>query len=630
MCGIAGGWFSADGFQLKNNMNLALEAMNFRGPNDHGVIFEESTVGTVALGHTRLSIIDLSSGGHQPMNSACSRYAIVFNGEIYNYLELRAELKNLGVVFTSNSDTEVLLAAWIHWGEDCLTKLVGMFAFVVFDRSDQTLTCVRDAFGIKPLFYSQESYQFLFGSELRAIKAIKAEVCELNWQRSYDYLVHGQYDSGDQTFIQNIQQLLPGHVIIFDAKTNNLSSPRKWWSPNTSVIDVKFQNASDMLREMFLRSIKLHLRSDVPVGAALSGGLDSSSVVCAIRHLDSQIPINTFSYIASGSVLSEEIWVDQVNEYARAKSFKVVVSPEEMALDLDDMMRTQGEPFGSTSIYAQYRVFKEARNRGVLVTLDGQGADELLAGYSGFPGQRLHSLIDEREFLKAYQFLINWSKWPGRTMPGGIKRLVGELASDSIFYSYLRKLNGETATVPWIDEGMMADHGVNIGFSSRKQIGHKSEGRRLVTALHNALTVNGLPSLLRHADRNSMRFSVESRVPFLTIEMAEFLLSLPENFLVSDSGETKHVFRAAMRGIVPENILHRRDKVGFETPQSDWLNKLLPQLRKWIEIDLQIPFLKHDAMLSYFDSAIAKHQTDTSKIWRLVNFYRWHAQFFAS
>jgi asparagine synthase (glutamine-hydrolysing) len=180
MCGIAGGWFSADRSRLKNDMNQALEAMKFRGPNDHGAIFEELTVGTVALGHTRLSIIDLSSGGHQPMNSACGRYVIVFNGEIYNYLELKSELKTLGVVFTSSSDTEVLLAAWIQWGRDCLTKIVGMFAFVVFDRSDQTLTCVRDAFGIKPLFFSQESSRFVFGSELRALKTIKAEVCELN------------------------------------------------------------------------------------------------------------------------------------------------------------------------------------------------------------------------------------------------------------------------------------------------------------------------------------------------------------------------------------------------------------------------------------------------------------------
>lgn len=626
MCGVAGGWFLADKTQIQNNINLALEAMKLRGPNDQGAVFIESSTGTIALGHTRLSIIDLTSGGHQPMNSICGRYTIVFNGEIYNYLELKAELSSLGVVFSSNSDTEVLLAAWIQWGTECIARLVGMFAFTVFDRTKQTLTCVRDAFGIKPLFYSHESSRFIFASELSALQAIKLDKPELNWQRSYDYLVYGLYDNSDQTFLENVQHLLPGHYMIFEVKKNFLNQPVKWWNPSRSIINIGFQDASQKLREIFLRNIKLHLRSDVPIGAALSGGLDSSSVVCAIRHLDHQIPINTFSYIARGSPLSEEGWVDQVNQYVGAKSHKIIVTPEEMLSDLDDMIRTQGEPFGSTSIYAQYRVFKEAKNCGVLVTLDGQGADELLAGYIGFPGQRLHSLIDRREYFKAYQFLMHWSRWPGRSFSGGIKRLIGELTGDSDLYNYLRKMNGECTSVPWINEDILRQRGVDIGFPAKKKSNGVS-GRRLVEALYMSSAVAGLPSLLRHADRNSMRFSVESRVPFLTTEIAEFLLSLPEEYLVSNTGETKHVFRAAMKGIVPENILHRKDKVGFETPQSDWLNVLLPRLKEWLKPDLKIPFLNHDAMLAYFDYATKNPQSDTSKIWRLVNFYRWYSQF---
>jgi len=627
MCGIVGGWFAFDGSQLRDSLNLALEAMRLRGPNDRGAIFIEDSNGTIALGHTRLSIIDLSSGGHQPMESACGRYSIIFNGEIYNYLELRAELKDLGAVFITNSDTEVLLAAWMRWGATSLSKLSGMFAFVVLDRGEQTLTCVRDAFGIKPLFYSQESSRFIFASELKALQLIKAEKCELNWQTSYDYLMYGAYDSNNQTFIENIEHLLPGHLLVFDAKKRVLSQPVKWWNPDRSAKDIGFKDATEMLREIFLKSIRLHLRSDVPVGAALSGGLDSSSVVCAIRYLDKQIPINTFSYIARGSPLSEEGWVDQVNQFVGAKSYKILVSPEEMMADLDDMILAQGEPFGTTSIYAQYRVFREAKNSGVLVTLDGQGADELLAGYSGFPGQRIHSLIDKGEYLKAYQFLLHWSAWPGRSFSGGLKRLVGELTKNSGFYTYLRKMNGEGAGVSWLNESMLLEHGVKLGFPTKQKSDDLVVGRRLMETLYSSLTLDGLPSLLRHADRNSMRFSVESRVPFLTTEMAEFLLSLPESYLVDYTGETKHIFRAAMKGIVPENILYRKDKVGFETPQSDWLNVLMPQLKKWVSCDPSIPFLNHDSVLAYFDSAIKNPLSDTSKIWRLVNFYRWYKQF---
>ena len=216
MCGIAGGAWLEQPKQLNEMLDKAILSMRFRGPNDQGVEFINTEKSLVALAHTRLSIIDLSDAGHQPMHSNDKRYSIVFNGEIYNYRELRKELASLGYFFSTDSDTEVLLTAWQCWGQDCLVRLVGMFAFVVFDREANTLTCARDPFGIKPFFYTIENGNFLFASEISAIKALKSEKIELDWQRSYDYLVHGDYDSGPRSFISKVNHLLPGHIIEVD------------------------------------------------------------------------------------------------------------------------------------------------------------------------------------------------------------------------------------------------------------------------------------------------------------------------------------------------------------------------------------------------------------------------------
>lgn len=627
MCGIAGGWFRGDPGRIATRMEGALCAMRLRGPDDEGHEFIAHGLGAVVLGHTRLSVIDLSQGGHQPMHTPGGRFSLVFNGEIYNYLELKAELKRLGVDFRTHSDTEVLLAAWEIWGEACLKRLTGMFAFVVFDRELGTLTCVRDGFGIKPLFITREGEDFAFASEISAVVALKQERAELDWQRSYDYLVHGAYDNSDRTFFSGISHLLPGHAVTLDVKTGILSEPRKWWSPAVTETAISFKAATEQLRAMFLSNIRLHLRSDVALGAALSGGLDSSAVVCAIRHIEPDVPIKTFSYIAKGSPLSEEVWVDRINAVTRAEAHKIVVQPQEMVADLDDMIRTQGEPFGGTSIYAQYRVFKAAREAGVTVTLDGQGADELLAGYNGYPGPRLLSLIEDGQWSRAISFLNGWSAWPGRSRMAGLKRLIGEMASGTPAYAPLRRWGGENDQPQWLDAGALQDQGVCMGFTSRYQAANEAS-RRLAAALREALTSNGLTALLRHEDRNSMRFSVESRVPFLTVDLAEFMLSLPEKYLVSNRGETKHIFRAAMRGIVPDAVLDRRDKIGFATPEAEWLKLLLPTMRRWLQEDLKLPFIKHQTLLKAFEAAVEGTQQKPSQVWRWINFYRWYAQAF--
>lgn len=626
MCGIAGGFWPRESGRAHYRMNAALEAMRLRGPDDRGVLVDALTQGALALGQARLSVIDLSPGGHQPMLSIDRNAVLVFNGEVYNYRELRAELSALGRTFTSDSDTEVLLAAWQHWGEACLPRLVGMFAFAVFDRARSTLTCVRDAFGIKPLYFTQEEGGFLFASDIPAIRALKQGPFRLDWQRAYDYLVHGDYDSNTRTFLDGVVQLPPGHLVILDLKSGRLGPLQAWWRPTlTQRSDLSFVAATELVRETFLDNIRLHLRSDVPLGAALSGGVDSSAVVCAMRHIEPDLPIHTFSYIARGSAVSEEAWVDQINLHVGATPHKVVVSAHELARDLDDMIRAQGEPFGSTSIYAQFRVFQLAKQHGVTVTLDGQGADELLAGYNGYPGPRLRSLIETGQLSEAWDFLNQWSQWPGRSRQLGAQQLLAEYAQGPV-YVLLRRLSGRADTPAWLDAGALEERGIARRYP-RQRAADQAAGRRLVSELGLSLTRRGLPALLRHGDRNSMRFSVESRVPFLTTGMADLLLSLPESYLISPQGETKHVFRAAMRGIVPDAVLDRRDKIGFSTPEQEWLSSMAPTALAWLRDSSDIPFIKKDEMLKAFERMTSGGAAFSWQAWRLINFARWHDHF---
>jgi asparagine synthase (glutamine-hydrolysing) len=629
MCGILGLYSISSGKSdnsFDSKLSLALGALKRRGPNDSGL--EKITLPLFnnhhqffSLGHTRLSIIDLTSSGHQPMNSFDGRYVIVFNGEIYNYRELRAELKSAGHVFYTNSDTEVLLTSWIHWGEDCLSRLIGMFAFAIYDRRTGLLNCVRDPFGIKPFFYSKDQ-GFYFASEINALIGLMPQRPALNWQRSYDYLVHGDYDSSAETFFSSIYHLLPAHLIQINTFTGHVESPRRWWTPQIKEkIDLKFDDAVSQVRELFLHNIRLHLRSDVSFGTALSGGIDSSAIVCAIRHIEPDLPINTFSYIASGAELSEGHWVDMVNKHVNAAPHKIHVTTQELVADLDEMIRSQGEPFGSTSIYAQYRVYQAASEKGVTVTLDGQGADEVFAGYDGYPGQRLRSMLEMGQLSKATYFLRNWSRWPGRSNFLAAKYLASEMTEGNL-YKILRLIDGRSPIPDWINQGLLLDKGVRIE-KPRIRPEDNTKGRRLIDELSLSISRRGLLSLLRHGDRNSMRFSVESRVPFLTADLVNLALSMPEDFLISMEGETKCVFRAAMRGIVPDEILNRRDKIGFATPQKDLLLGMAVEIRKWLKDDLNIPFLNQDKILNEFEQIICGRKPFSMQVWRWINFIRW-------
>ncbi|MFM7311869.1 MAG: asparagine synthase (glutamine-hydrolyzing) [Cyanobium sp.] len=630
MCGLLGlmGGAESSPQSRLHRVGLGLAALAHRGPDDRGVDVFHCGERSLVLGHTRLSIIDLSSAGHQPMRSGDGRWTIVFNGEIYNYRELRESLASSGYIFRTDSDTEVLLAAWSCWGVACLSRLIGMFAFAVYDRDAGVLTLARDAFGIKPLFYARHELlgSWAFASEIPALLPLLSRGPALNLQSAADYLLLGSYDGQASTFYEGISHLPAGHWINVSLEDGRCSDPVRWWNPSVSVRHgLSLEAAAEELRERFLETVRLHLRTDVPLGAALSGGVDSSAVVCAMRYVEPHLPIHTFTFVTPGWAGNEQPWADLVNAHVGAIPHRIQAGSEGLVDGLDTLIRAQGEPFASTSIFAQFRVFQAAREAGITVTLDGQGADELLAGYEGYPQARVRSLLDQHRYGDACQFLQAWRRWPSRGSRRALQALALALAPEPEQTGRrLRRLRASLRGA-CVDSRWLRDRGVIAGASPLPPPfpDADQQGRQLVAALRSAMTGTGLAALLRHGDRNSMHWSVESRVPFLTPDLAEFVLSLPEEYLLSAEGETKHVFRRAMRGIVPDAILDRRDKIGFATPEQAWLRDLSPRIDEWLAVADDIPFLRRSECVALVRATLAGRRPFTWQAWRLINFCRW-------
>jgi len=627
MCGILG---SIGDAKAEVNATAALSSLRHRGPNDSG-LWETNARGLkVLLGQTRLAIIDLTDNGHQPMISPDGRFIIVFNGEIYNYKELRVELVGYGCEFRGESDTEVLLAAWRVWGPEILTKLKGMFAFAVLDLLNNKIICCRDAFGIKPFFYHLTASSFSFASEIQALRQLSEVSWEIDQQQSFNYLVRGEYDVTARTFVRDIQRLEPGHMLTIDFSKDALtSSITKWWWPETKEQSViSFKDATQLVREEFLSNIRIHLRSDVRLGAALSGGIDSSAIVCAMRHVEPDMDIDTFSYIATGISKDESSWIDLVNSHVGARVHKVEITANQLAEDLDDLIRAQGEPFGSTSIYAQYLIYKEFKHNEIIVALDGQGADELFAGYLGYPQWRIRSLLNSMQFGEAAKFARHWSEGSDRSRLELLRLIVRNYGSN---YSLSRFpfVNRPPKTPAWIDRAKLLDYGLDEN-RMKVSLEKLSSNRALIYQLLESLSGGELGVFLRHGDRNSMRWSVESRVPFLTTELAEKVLGLPEHYLISPDGETKSVFRAAMKGIVPDEILARRDKVGFETPEIQWLRSIQPAIETWMEGLEAFPWINIDEAKRHVQDSLKGNRPYSEDVWRLINAARWADLTFAA
>jgi len=631
MCGIAG-FVALPNRGKSGYAPSVLQSIEHRGPDDRGWLRSTGTKvergrewnqpgrePEVLLLHRRLSIIDTSESGWQPMSTADERYHVVYNGEIYNYVEIRRELEGLGYRFRSSSDTEVLLNAFAEWGTEALRRFVGMFAFAVLDTYRRTLLLARDFFGIKPLFYWEENGCIFFGSEIKSLTAFGLSRPHANTERLLLYLRYGITDFGSETMLSEVQQIPAAHFMEISLDDCIVHEPQQYWSAESGeVLDISFDEAALKVRDLFLRNVEIHLRSDVPVGLALSGGLDSSSILMGIRHLDPKAELHAFSYISEDVALSEEKWVDIVVREAKAHVHKVRATAGELAHDLDLMVQLHDEPFGSTSAYAQFRVFRAAHEAGIKVMLDGQGADELLGGYDLYKGARLASLVRQGHWLQGAGFLRNLSRKDGIGANLSIA-YCGDFLLPPSMQSFARYLIDKDAYPSWINQRWFADRGVSV------QFGNYTRARNVLRASLERSVSKTLPSLLRYEDRNSMASSVESRVPFLTPDLARFLGKLPESYLIDAEGTSKSVFRKAMRGIVPDVLLDRRDKVGFATPEKRWMKQLDGWVRSTLEgeVAASLPFLNLDSARSEFEAVREGRRPFGFHIWRWVNLIRW-------
>lgn len=634
MCGILG-VLSASGVFDAERFFRASTKIGHRGPDDDGWLEWNSVriargkgrpashAANVVFGHRRLSILDLSQSGWQPMCTQDEMQAISFNGEIYNYVELKKELEAQGIVFQSTSDTEVLLKGLELWGTDVLNRLTGMFAFAHLDLKRKKVILARDFFGIKPLYYMRIEDGWVFSSEIKSVMEFLKSSARLNADYVFPFLRFGHTDSGTNTMIKSIMQVASGSYLEFDLATLNAEPAiKKYWTlAPKEVSERSFESAAEKVREIFLENVRLHLRSDVPVGAALSGGIDSSAIVMAMRHIGGKnLDLRTVSFIAEEQAINEEKWVDIVGHAANAKMIKTRATSQDVIGDLDALVDAQDEPFGSTSIYAQYRVFKAAAENGIKVMLDGQGADEMLAGYPHYIAARLATLLRSGRIGDAVRFRERIASLPGNR--------ANRLWAQALQYVVPRGLHGLGRTLlgrkvapDWLNSEWFIEKGVSLDLPYHCSYQNGYMRYQLIESIEKT----SLPALLRYEDRNSMHFSIESRVPFLTPSLSEYLVSLPEEWVLDQEGTTKAVFRKALRGIVPDAIMDRKDKIGFQTPEKSWLTELTPWVNTVLRSEAARKFkpLRIDKVQEEWNGVLQGKRVFDFRIWRWLNIIRW-------
>jgi asparagine synthase (glutamine-hydrolysing) len=671
MCGIAG-FFSITP-QPAALIERMTDSIRHRGPDDEGaVLFQDLSVVplvcggkdtpdasyntpvayapkekisdlsdypvTLALGHRRLSIVDLSPLGHQPMSSADGRYWIVFNGEVYNHLALRLELEKIGHCFVSHSDTEVIIAAYREWGDACLSRFNGMFALLIYDCELRTLFAARDRFGVKPLYYWLTETSIAFASEIKQFTVLPQWRAKMNGQRVYDFLNWGITDHTDETLFAGVFQLRGGQALTLDLQAlidGHVQYPAAtklpvsvWYQLTPQAFVGSKEEAAVQFREKLIEAVTLRCRADVPVGSCLSGGLDSSAIVCIanqwLRDDDAHELQKTFSACANEAKFDERQWIDIVVEATEVDAHYVYPALNGLFDEVAVITWHQDEPFGSISIYAQWQVFRLAADQQVKVMLDGQGADEQLAGYHAFFGPYLATLfrgfrwttllkeasamrrLHGYNYLKVATYLANY------TLPECIK-------------NRLRACAGRVKTQPnWLNcqqLGYVAENPFHImGAADAKTVQELSIAK---------LNAGNLQMLLHWEDRDSMAHSIESRVPFLDYRLVEFVLGLPDEYKLSD-GMTKRVLREALSGILPDAIRDRMDKLGFVTPEENWLRETASDVfREKLNaaVDASKGILHKDQANSMLENMISGRIRFNHLPWRMISFAEWIKQF---
>ncbi|MBA3816370.1 MAG: asparagine synthase (glutamine-hydrolyzing) [Parachlamydiaceae bacterium] len=579
---------------------------------------------SILLGHRRLSIVDLSPKGHQPMCAMEDSLWITYNGEVYNYLEIRQELEVAGYTFHSDSDTEVILIAYQHWGKACLHKFNGMFAFVLIDLKQQLIFAARDRFGVKPLYFWQSPAGFLaFASEIKQFTVLPGWQAKVNISRSIDYLAHGLTDFSNETLFSQVFQLRGGEYIesSLNPATAIVPQVKKWYQLKKIPYQRSYKEASSQFHDLFEDAVRLRLRANVDIGSCLSGGLDSSAIVCMVHHLQKDAPHSgrqkTFSACSHIPKFDERHFMHIVIKQTDVEGHFVTPTLVDLLADLRQIIWQQDEPFGSSSIFAQHLVFKMAKKNHMKVMLDGQGADESLAGYNEFWTAHFAQLIstgkwstfhqERKQAIKMNSALnISSKAILKQLLPARIKRALKKLFLKTPSANFL---------FPWINIKQ---------FSYESSTHHEVNFDHLVDQLsYDQLQSTNLPALLRYEDRNSMAHSIEARTPFLDYRLVEFIFNLPPEYKISE-GYTKRILRESIK-CLPEKVRQRTDKLGFATAEEVWMCHEQPQLFRE-EVSKAIFMSKgliNQNALKLAEDVLSRRIPFDWTLWRIINFGYW-------
>ncbi|MCX7881350.1 MAG: asparagine synthase (glutamine-hydrolyzing) [Patescibacteria group bacterium] len=619
MCGIAGFY----GFNNNQLIKKISQELKHRGPDGEGLYIDDQ----ITLLNRRLAIIDIK-GGNQPIYNEDKTVVVVYNGEIYNYQELRKELERKGHFFKTHSDTEIIAHGYEEWGEDCFDRFNGMFAIALYDKKNQLFLLARDHFGIKPLYYSLINHlpiKLIFSSEIKPIFYSGLIEKKANDKVIYRYLQYRVHDDNKETFFQGIYRLMPGEILKIKnqkLKIKNFTEIKEFLLNKQGIEKIE-EKTIVRFKEELTKAIRCRLVSEVSVGTCLSGGLDSSTVVGIVNQLlkkkvNESVAVGenqkTFSAIFPDGTNNEEEYINCLIDYleTKIKNYKIYPKAEEFFQEIQDFIRTQEEPTISSGPYAQYKVMENAAKE-VTVLLDGQGADEMMAGYLPYYFIYLNQLLTQFKKEKKVKALINL-----------IKEIWG---AKDIIIGFLTKKILERLK---IKENLKMERLLNKDFL----INFEKEdflpiNDNLKKRLVNDIFYHSLPALLRYEDKNTMRFSIEGRVPFLDINLINFLFSLSDEAIINN-GWNKFILRQATKTLLPEKINQRRNKIGFTTPEYQWFMRMK---NKIYQIFLSESFAKRKyfnqkEVLVAFQKFIQGKIDDTMIFWRLLNLELWLREFF--
>ncbi len=573
------------------------------------------------LSHRRLSIIDITETGHQPICNAHKNLWLVFNGEIYNYIELRDELSKLGHTFHTSTDTEVILAAYAEWGYECVNRFNGMWAFVIYDKSKKQLFASRDRFGVKPFYYVKDENIFAFASEQKALLRSTVASFMPNEKAIFDYWIFGTMEEEEEGMFKGIFELFPAHSLTLDLNSGELKKWKYYTLPYSNIsVDKNFDldESTEKIQSLFLESVKLRLRSDVEVASCLSGGLDSSSIVGAIEVLTGK-GLNTFTTSFRDAGIDESPWAKIVSDYTNSNAHYTYPTSQELLKDLSNLIYCQDIPIWSTSTYAQFRVMRLIQENGIKVALDGQGGDELFAGYDKYYYYYLREIEKKLKRTALPEMSLTGRSWQLQ------KQFMKQAFLGRFIYAFPLSLQLKFRLKAHPELKYL-----NKDFLKRnlKNLKREKDNLTLNQALNKDFTNTLLKTYLKCEDRCSMWHSVESRTPFSDdINLIEYVFSLP-SIVKMEFGELKYLMRIAMRGIAPDAILDRKDKKGYMTPNRLWISEIRNEVKHLFENPGLADFLDTKKILQDYDLLFNQpDKPDDGRIFKLIAFAKWYEIF---